>query len=313
MGGSRCYLVLSTTTEKRKALRASCWRLVSFWRKEVGRRSCGLAAVESVKALGTKNALQCADATRFAWAVEARARLQRVVSSESALRGLGDSPGCKGLALLLVVVECVVAAKTNDEVGKTEWLNMGSRVAATHAHGAVFWVHARQACSIIQTRQTRPGTLKPWQCWSQSIKASLRPIWPERLGARHAPPTRQQTTSTILCTKPAAGSTLSDEAKTAQRNVKYKQGVYCDANAVSYDSRSAHDADTRCQRPCNKHNIDRYADNDRNPEGAEHRGDDEREERVADNGDGLEEGAGHGVSMHPCQCVRGVYEHVASE
>lgn len=138
MGGSRFYLVVSTTTEKRKALRASCWRLVSFWRKEVGRRSCGLAAVESVKALGTKNALQCADATRFAWAVEARARLQRVVSSESALRGLGDSPGCKGLALLLVVVECVVAAKTNDEVGKTEWLNMGLRVAATRASGASF-------------------------------------------------------------------------------------------------------------------------------------------------------------------------------
>lgn len=27
--------------------------------------------------------------------------------------------GCKVLALLSVVVECVVAAKTNDEVGKT--------------------------------------------------------------------------------------------------------------------------------------------------------------------------------------------------
>jgi hypothetical protein len=87
-------------------------------------------------------------------------------------------------------------------------------------------------------------------------------------------------------------TTLADEAETAQRHVEDKQGVYCDANAVPDHPRPAHDAHTRCQRPRDEDEVDGHPDDDGNANGAEERGDDEREERVADDGDGLKEGAG---------------------
>lgn len=83
---------------------------------------------------------------------------------------------------------------------------------------------------------------------------------------------------------------LTDEADAAQRNIENKQRVYCDANTVPDHSRAAHDADSCCQRPCNENEIDGYPDNHGYADCAQERGDDEREERVADDRDGLEEG-----------------------
>jgi hypothetical protein len=83
---------------------------------------------------------------------------------------------------------------------------------------------------------------------------------------------------------------LADETETAQRNVEDKQRVYCDANAIPDHARPSHDADACCQRPGYQHEVHRHSDNDGDADGAEGRGDDKREQRVADDRDGLEEG-----------------------
>lgn len=76
------------------------------------------------------------------------------MNSEPTLCVLSDSPRSRGLALLPVVVECVVAAKANDEVGKTTCLNT-RRGSLQLVRIGRFLVHARQTCSIMKACQTR--------------------------------------------------------------------------------------------------------------------------------------------------------------
>lgn len=88
---------------------------------------------------------------------------------------------------------------------------------------------------------------------------------------------------------------LANETKTTQRNIKHKKGVYGDAHAVPDHPRASHDAHACGQRPGYEHDIDRYPDDRGNAYGAKNRRNDEREKRVADYGNGLEEGAGEGL------------------
>lgn len=83
---------------------------------------------------------------------------------------------------------------------------------------------------------------------------------------------------------------LADETETAKRNVEYKQRVYCNANTVANNAAAAQDAHSSCERPCNENQIHGHSDNDGNANSTEERGNDEREKRVAYDGDGLEEG-----------------------
>ena len=83
---------------------------------------------------------------------------------------------------------------------------------------------------------------------------------------------------------------LADETETAQRNVEDEQRVYCNADAIPDYSRAAHDAHTCCQRPSYEDKVYGHPYYDGYANGTEERGDDEWEERVADDGHGLEEG-----------------------
>jgi hypothetical protein len=84
---------------------------------------------------------------------------------------------------------------------------------------------------------------------------------------------------------------LADETNAAKRNVEDEQRVYSNANAIPHHSRAAHDAHTRCQRPSHQYQVDGYPYDHGDADRAENRSNDEWEERVADDGDRLEESA----------------------
>ena len=104
---------------------------------------------------------------------------------------------------------------------------------------------------------------------------------------------------------------LADQTNAAKRNVEDEQRVYCNPNTTLDHARAAHDAHACCQRPGDQYQVDGYLHNDANADRAEDRGDDEREERVADDGDGLEEGT-RDVSKLSAGCSQ-VHSHVASQ
>lgn len=91
------------------------------------------------------------------------------------------------------------------------------------------------------------------------------------------------------------GFTLRDEAKAVQANVEDKERVHGQRDPVLHHAAAAEDADACCKRPETQHAVDGYPDNYWDAQGAQQGGDDEREERVADDADGLEEGAVMGM------------------
>lgn len=85
--------------------------------------------------------------------------------------------------------------------------------------------------------------------------------------------------------------TLRDEAKAVQADVEDEERVHGQRDPVLHHAAAAKDADARRERPETQHTVDGYPDNYWDAQGAQQGGDDEREERVADDADGLEEGA----------------------
>ena len=106
---------------------------------------------------------------------------------------------------------------------------------------------------------------------------------------------------------------LGDEAQRAEADVEYKQRVDGDADAVPHDARAAEDADAGRHRPGHECDVDGDPRDHVQPDGTEQRRDDEREERVADDADGLEERSRGNICQSPdesekCECV-----HVPAE
>lgn len=86
--------------------------------------------------------------------------------------------------------------------------------------------------------------------------------------------------------------TLGDEAKAVQANVEDKQRVHGQRNPVLHHAAATQNANASGKRPEAQHAVDGYPHDGRDAQGTQQGGDDEREERVADDADGLEEGAG---------------------
>lgn len=85
---------------------------------------------------------------------------------------------------------------------------------------------------------------------------------------------------------------LADETETSNRNIENKERVDRNAHAVPENSRATQDADSRGQGPCHEDEVDGYSGDCREANGAKESRDNQREERVSDDADGLEEGAG---------------------
>ena len=91
------------------------------------------------------------------------------------------------------------------------------------------------------------------------------------------------------------GFTLRDEAKAVQANVEDEERVHGQRDPVLHHAAATQDADTCRERPETQHAVDGYPHDDGDAQSAQQGGDDEREERVADDADRLEEGAVRGV------------------
>ena len=89
--------------------------------------------------------------------------------------------------------------------------------------------------------------------------------------------------------------TLRDKAKAVKADVEDEERVHGQRDPVLHHTAATHDADACRERPETQHAVDGYPHNDRDAQGAQQSGDDKREERVADDADGLEEGAVRGV------------------
>ena len=89
---------------------------------------------------------------------------------------------------------------------------------------------------------------------------------------------------------------LADEAQAPQTDVKYKQGVYRNANSILHNARATQDTDASSQCPSNEHNVNRDSSNGRKTDSTEHGSDDQWEEGVADDAYRLEERAARNVS-----------------
>lgn len=89
---------------------------------------------------------------------------------------------------------------------------------------------------------------------------------------------------------------LTDETQTSNGNIEHKQREHCNANSVAHHPRATQDADPCGQRPCQQDEIDGYPGDGRETESTQKRSKDQREKRVADDADRLEEGAGSLVS-----------------
>ena len=87
------------------------------------------------------------------------------------------------------------------------------------------------------------------------------------------------------------GRPLADEAEAAQAQVEQDEGVDGDADPVLDDAAAAEDADTGRHRPGDEHQVDRDPGDLGQVQRGEQGGDDDREERVADDADALREGA----------------------
>jgi hypothetical protein len=82
---------------------------------------------------------------------------------------------------------------------------------------------------------------------------------------------------TCNITAPREMPALADEANASKRDIEDEQGVYCDSDTVSDHSRPAHDADSCSQRPGHEHKVDGDPGNGVQADGAQYRGDDQRE------------------------------------
>ena len=83
---------------------------------------------------------------------------------------------------------------------------------------------------------------------------------------------------------------LRNKAQTVQPDVEHKQRIHGQCNAILHDPAPSQNTYAGCQRPQSQDAVDRYPHDGWHVEGGEQRGDDEREEGVADYADGLEEG-----------------------
>ena len=105
---------------------------------------------------------------------------------------------------------------------------------------------------------------------------------------------------------------LTNKTQTPDRNIKDKQRVNCNAHPVLQHARAAQDAHSGGQRPRNEDQVHGDAGDGGQVEGAEEGGNDKGEEGVADDADGLEEGAADDVSMSvQYQRVKRTYSHQA--
>lgn len=81
---------------------------------------------------------------------------------------------------------------------------------------------------------------------------------------------------------------LTNETQASQANVEDKERVDGNADSVFDDTRSSENADSRCQRPCNKDNVNGYPSDHWQAKCAEQGCDDKREQSVSNDANRLE-------------------------
>lgn len=86
-----------------------------------------------------------------------------------------------------------------------------------------------------------------------------------------------------------ATTSSTDEAQSSKGQIIQEQRKDGEEDAVLDHTRAPENADTGSHRPERQDNVDGYPGNHWQPQSTENRCDDEREERVADDADGLEE------------------------
>jgi hypothetical protein len=82
---------------------------------------------------------------------------------------------------------------------------------------------------------------------------------------------------------------LTYKTKTADRDVEYEERIDRNADPVLDHTRTTQNAHTCSQGPCNEHQVHWYPGNSRETQCAEHSSDDQREQSVADDANGLKE------------------------
>ena len=90
---------------------------------------------------------------------------------------------------------------------------------------------------------------------------------------------------------------LRDETQTDQSNIEHEQRIDGQRHPVLHHSTTSKDAHAGCKRPEAEDRVDRYSDDHRDVERGEEGGEDEWEESISNDADGLEEGAKSEVSV----------------